>query len=150
MYCPKCGWHNVDDAARCANCSQQLQAPQAGTPQQPQQVPGQSDPQQGYQQYGDAPAYDVPNYLAWSISVTVLSFICCVTILGLPFGIVAIVKSISANNKKLANDYYGAVADASAAKTWALVSTVLVIIGGAFGIIALVGVILSGSSNGFQ
>ena len=92
----------------------------------------------------------MPNYLAWSISVTVLSFICCVTILGLPFGIVAIVKSISANNKKLANDYYGAVADASAAKTWALVSTVLVIIGGAFGIIALVGVILSGSSNGFQ
>lgn len=52
----------------------------------------------------------VPDYLVWSILVTVF---CCV-----PLGIVAIVKSASANSKKAAGDYYGALQEANAAKTW--------------------------------
>ncbi len=126
MYCPRCGWHNADNVVLCANCDLQLQSPPAGTPQQPygQQVPG------GQYQHGYGASWDVPNYLAWSIIVTALSACCCGTcsVLALPFGIVAIVKSVYANNKKLAGDYYGAVADARSAKTWALVCTILVVV----------------------
>lgn len=117
MYCPKCGWNNPDDATKCANCSAELTA---GQPQQTQQMPPQQAPQQPYgqpqQPYGAQPAQSVPDYMVWSIVTTVISALCC--IVGLAFGIVAIVKSSQANSKKAAGDYYGALQDANAVKTW--------------------------------
>lgn len=125
MYCPKCGWQNADDAAKCANCFTNLRAPQQ--PQQvaqpTQQMPGQPQqpysqqhyPQQGYQQpygqqpYNYNPVY-VPDNLIWSILVTLF---CCV-----PLGIVAIVKAAEANSKRNIGDYYGAMAAYNASKTW--------------------------------
>ena len=120
MFCPKCGWQNADDIASCANCSQELQAAQPGVPQQPQQPqqpPAQQPyPQQPYdtQQYAQGSPVSVPDYLIWSILVTLF---CC-----LPFGIVAIVKSAEANSKKNIGDYNGAMQAAQAARTWTLVS----------------------------
>lgn len=111
MYCPKCGWNNSDDATKCANCAAEM----TGAQPQPQQQPMQQMPPQPYgqppQQYGaPQPVQNVPDYLLWSILVTIF---CC-----LPFGIVAIVKAAAANGKKNVGDYYGAMQDAAAAKTW--------------------------------
>ena len=166
MYCPKCGWQNADNASGCANCGRELPVAQTDTPQQPQQPQqppaqqpytqqpyGQHTPggqyQQGYQNDGYAASWDVPNYLAWSIVATALSVLCC-NILALPFGIVAIVKSVAANNKKLAWDYYGAVADAGSAKTWTLVCTVLLVTGIVLAGFLVASGILSESGPGFE
>lgn len=66
----------------------------------------------------------VPNYLAWSIVVTVLSAAlgsrCCVSLVATAFGVVAIVKSSQANTKSAIGDYAAAMQEALAAKTWML------------------------------
>ncbi len=113
MYCTKCGWRNVDDVARCANCSQELQAAQAGAPRQPQQSYKQQEAY-GSQLYAQDPFRSVPDYLVWSILVTVF---CCV-----PFGIVAIVKSAEANSKRDLGDYDGAMRAAQSARMWTFLS----------------------------
>lgn len=127
MYCPRCGWNNPDDATKCANCLVDLKP---GQPQPMQQKPSQPLPPQ--QPYAQQPYYQpgapqrVPNYLALSIVVTVLSLLCwmyCLCVVPLTLGIIGIVMSLSANSKKLAGDLAGATADANVAK-------VLVIIGG--------------------
>lgn len=105
MQCPKCGWQNPDDATKCSNCFAELTA--QGQPQLTQQAPQQP---YGQQPYGGGPAQNVPDYLVWSILATLF---CCI-----PLGIVAIVKAAGANSKKAAGDYYGAMQDANAAKTW--------------------------------
>jgi len=114
MNCPKCGWNNPDDATKCANCFAEMTP---GQPQPTQQMQPQP-PQQPYgqQAYAPQPAMDVPDYMVWSIVVTVVSFFCC--LVGLAFGIVGIVKSSQANNKRAMGDYQGALQDANAVKTW--------------------------------
>ena len=86
-------------------------------------MPPQQAPQQPYAQqqqpYGAQSAQAVPDYMVWSIVVTVLSLFCCWFLpVSVAFGIVAIVKSVSANSKKAMGDYFGALQDANAAKTW--------------------------------
>ena len=93
--------------ARCANCSQELQAAQAGAPRQPREA-------QGSQPYHQDPFGSVPDYLVWSILVTVF---CC------PLsGIVAIVKSAEANSKRDLGDYDGAMRAARSARMWTFLS----------------------------
>ena len=55
----------------------------------------------------------VPNYLVWSILVTLF---CCV-----PFGIVGIVYSVMANSAKQYGDFAKAIECAKKAKIWLLV-----------------------------
>lgn len=165
MYCPKCGWNNADDATKCANCFAEL-AP--GQPQPTQQMPSQPQPppqpyaqpppqqpyaQQPYAQQPYAPQYQpgiaqsVPDYLALSIVVTVLSIVCyCIFVVPLAFGIVAIVKSAEANNKKSIGDYLGALQAANAAKTWAYWAGGLEIAGAALWMIGIIFAIVSGSN----
>ena len=107
MYCPTCGWRNADGVARCGNCRQELQAAQAGAPRQPQEA-------YGSQPYAQDPFGSVPDYLVWSILVTVF---CC-----MPFGIVAIVKSAEANSKRDLGDYDGAMRAAQSARMWTFLS----------------------------
>lgn len=129
MQCPKCGWNNPDDAEKCANCFAELKAGAPPQPPQPtQQVPpppqqpyGQQYPQQPYAQqpYSAGSSQTIPDMLVWSIVVAVISVFCCGCIpVSLAFSIVAIVKSVNANNKKAVGDFYGALQDANAAKTW--------------------------------
>lgn len=132
MQCPKCGWNNPDDAEKCANCFAELKAapppqPTQQVPPPPQQPYGQQQyPQQPYAQqpytqppYGANVPVAIPDMLVWSILVAVISAFCCGCIpVSLAFSIVAIVKSANANNKKAMGDFYGALQDANAAKTW--------------------------------
>lgn len=157
MYCPKCGWQNDEAALKCANCFTNLSVQQ--NPQQPQpagqtqQMPSQppcAQPQQPYSQpvYTQPPsqqqymgpqmgqiyinyeaARTIPDHLMWSIIVTALSFLFCISgFLALPFGILAIVKSAQCSQKKSQGDYYGALSDSNAAKTWLIVSICLLVL----------------------
>ncbi|MFL6585940.1 MAG: CD225/dispanin family protein [Luteimonas sp.] len=70
----------------------------------------------------------VPNYLAWSIVVTVLSLCLCCIIGTIP-GIVAIVFSAKVNTLLGQGDLAGAQRASNTAKTWCWVTTGLCIIG---------------------
>ena len=59
----------------------------------------------------------VPNYLVWSILVT----LCCC----LPGGIVSIVYATQANSKSTAGDMAGAMEAAGKAKTWLIISAIV-------------------------
>ena len=87
MYCKKCGALNQDGTARCVQCGEPLGAVPPGSPGQ-----------------------QVPNYLVWSILVTLL---CC-----LPLGIPAIIYAAQVNGKVQAGDYPGAMESSKKAKMW--------------------------------
>lgn len=70
----------------------------------------------------------VPNYLAWSIIVTVLSLCLCCIVGTIP-GIVAIVFSAKVNTLLGQGDLAGAQRASNTAKTWCWVTTGLCIIG---------------------
>lgn len=91
MYCPNCGAKNDDYAARCVSCSTILTRNEST-------------------QYNQ----DVPNYLVWSILVTVL---CCI-----PLGIPAIVYSAQVDTRLRLGDYQGAVDASQKAKTFCWIS----------------------------
>ena len=80
---------------------------------------------------GDASG-PVPNYLAWSIVVTVFSFlVCCVSCYSFPgivTGIVAIVYSSKVNSLLNAGDRAAAERASRSAKTWAWVTTGILIL----------------------
>lgn len=151
MYCPKCGWKNDDNAEKCANCFTDLKEAQnqAQQPEPTQQMPGppQQPPQPPYgQQYPPyqspyspnqqpyEPTGPIPDYLTWSIVVTVLSALCCS-----PFtficGAVAIVFSSMASSKKSIGDYEAAMNNARWARGLLIAAAVLFVIGIAFSFI---------------
>jgi hypothetical protein len=170
MYCPKCGWNNADDATKCANCFAELTPgqpqPTQQMPSQPQQPQPQQQPyaqqppqepysQQPYAQQPYAPQYQpgiaqgVPDYLAWAIVVTVLSLICyCLFAVPLAFGIVAIVKSSEANNRKAVGDYLSALQASNSAKTWVYWAAGLEVVGLLFWIVIIMIAVVSGSKPG--
>lgn len=69
-------------------------------------------PQQPFGNPGNMPPARPSSYLAWSIIVTVL---CC-----LPFGIVAIIKSASVNERYNIGDYVGAEKASKSARNWCI------------------------------
>ena len=69
------------------------------------------------------PRHHVPNHLVWAILATIF---CCV-----PTGIVAIVYAAQVNGRLDAGDYEGARSASDSAKTWAIVSMALWLVGGA-------------------
>jgi uncharacterized membrane protein YvbJ len=90
MFCRKCGAVNNDNAYKCVQCGEILQAAVQGQPQQ--QLPS------------------VASHLALAILVTLF---CCV-----PFGIVSIVYAAQVNSKLQAGDYNGALNCSKKAATW--------------------------------
>ncbi len=95
MFCTKCGTKNDDNAFKCVQCGNVLQAlQQVGT--------------------GAPEGIEISNYLAQAILVTIF---CC-----LPFGIPAIIFAAQVNGKLEAGDYAGAIETAKKAKTWCWVS----------------------------
>ena len=76
-----------------------------------------------------------PNYLVWSILVTLL---CC-----LPGGIVAIVYSTQVSSRFLQGDYEGATASSRNARKWAIISAVA---GAVIGIIYAIIIAVTGAS----
>jgi hypothetical protein len=74
----------------------------------------------------------IPTYLAWSIVVTVLSFlVCCVSCYSFPgivTGIVAIVYASKVNSLLAAGDLAGAARASNSAKIWTWVTTGILIL----------------------
>ncbi len=101
LYCPNCGAHNAENAARCVNCGNTLQpitTPTVDVPPPPQ--------------FG--PQDTVPNYLIPAILTTLF---CC-----LPFGVVSIVYAAQVNGKVEAGDRSDAVESSRKARMWAWIS----------------------------
>jgi len=158
MQCPKCGWQNPDNVTKCNNCFTEMTPAAPQQPQPTQQMPQQpyaQQPQQPYTQqpYGQAPGgQTVPDYMIWSVIITIVSlFCCCYLPVPVAFGIVAIVKSSQANNKKAMGDYLGALRESNAAKTWLYWAVGLDIAGLIVAVIYIIGVVLAvGSRHGMQ
>lgn len=74
-----------------------------------------------------APPANLPNHLVWNIVATVLATCFCCPI-GL-IGIVGIVYASQVNSKLAAGDIEGARQASNSAKTWAIVSSVLAVLG---------------------
>lgn len=75
---------------------------------------------------------NIKNHMAWTIvSTIVATLVCCP--LGL-LGIVGIVQSNKVNTLLAAGDIAGAQRASASAKTWAIVATVLVVLGILFNI----------------
>ena len=107
MYCTNCG-HALDDAATvCPACR---------APAEPM-----------------APEGGIPNYLVWSIVVTLF---CC-----MPAGIVSIVYASQVNTKLAADDVAGAMQASRAAKNWIIASVAI----GLLAVILSFGVGLAGA-----
>lgn len=68
------------------------------------------------------------NWLLQSLLVTILTFLCCSNILGLPFGIAAIVNASSVESKFNRGDVEGAEKAAKNAKKWTIVTGVLAVV----------------------
>jgi len=73
----------------------------------------------------------VPNYLVWAIIVTVLSLLLCcftcISIIGVPTGIVAIVFASQVNTKLNAGDLSGAQQASKNAKLWSWITSGILI-----------------------
>lgn len=134
MQCPKCGWENPAEAAKCNNCSVELTAPADQSPPAPQM------PQPPRQPYQPNATGNAPNFMTWSIIVAALSVLLC-NVASLVLGIIGAVKSSSANAKNASGDPVGAGADANTAKILDIVGTIVLAVGALLAIPFLIGVI---------
>lgn len=98
MYCPKCGQEVGEYTRICPSCGELLES--TNTPAAPQQTQPQPQPQPqpGYSNQSPAPNMPViPDYKVQSILLIVFSSVLCcfgcISILALPFAIVALVNS---------------------------------------------------------
>jgi hypothetical protein len=88
-------------------------------------------PQYGGSPYGYGAPPKVPNYLVYSILSTIF---CC-----LPAGVVSIVYAAQVNSKLANGDYAGAAQSSKNARTWAIVSAVVGLVGVIIWIVAVAG-----------
>lgn len=123
MYCPKCGNLNDDKAEVCTSCGNSLNF----TAEEPSERSTTTSDNTNYISEGIANHDKVPNYLVWSIIVTVIS-VFTMNLLALPAGIVAIVFSTQVDSKLKIGDYDGAVKSSKNAKIWNWVATGLEIL----------------------
>lgn len=114
MNCEYCGAALPANASNCPACGAAVSRPVVAAP--------------AYAALGAGPK--IPNYMVWSVLVTVL---CCI-----PGGIVAIIYSSKVSTLVAQGDYAGAQAASAKAKLWCIVSA---IVG------AIVGVIMVAASE---
>lgn len=136
MYCSKCGTLNDDNSKNCTACGNSLNLTKS--------EPSEATTPTAATNYGgsyNAGNEKVPNYLVWSIIVTVISVFLC-NIIALPTGIVAIVFSTQVDSKLKAGDFDGAVRASKNAKIWNWVTTGLEILSVVLGVVLLVLVIV--------
>ena len=77
-----------------------------------------------YQNQFDLPPQNVPDYLVWSILMTVFMMLCSCPV----FGIVALVFSILANSAKQQGDFQTAMAHAKKAKLFLLIGLGVIVV----------------------
>lgn len=131
MYCPKCGAQNDDSAEFCTSCGNSLKAMSPESSQKPITTPIINDNNLSNVNYDK-----VPNYLVWSIIVTVLSVL-LFNVFAIATGIVSIVFSTQVDSKLKTEDYDGAVKSSKNAKIWCWVTTGLEILSVILGLLIL-------------
>lgn len=114
MYCTKCGSFNPDNATNCSACGAPLQQDQ--NTQHGYNVQQNHNMNQGYNYNNHQINQNVPNYLVFSILVTVF---CC-----LPLGIAAIIYSTQVDKFLRMGDLNGALEASRKAKNFCLISVV--------------------------
>lgn len=97
---------------------------------------GQGTTNQPYAQPQYGPSNNQPvnqpmpkNWLTEAIIATVISALCCCNPISLITGIVAIVKANNSKNKYMQGDFAGATTDGSSAKTWVIITAVILLVG---------------------
>ncbi len=150
MLCPKCGTQNDDNSAFCFECGQKLavilpepQAQQENTPEQTTPEPFTPTPlPEGDAQNPYAPpsrfypeadaAAHIPNYLTPAIILTVISCfsMCCscFALLGVPFGIVALVYANKVNTLLAGGNFAQARQASDNAKLWCWITAGVLIV----------------------
>lgn len=108
MFCNHCGNPNTSDARVCSACGSPLQVPQS---------PGSQPYGQQQAGYGNNAPIEVPNYMVYSILVTLF---CC-----LPLGIAAIILSSQVNTKLAVGDIQGAMNASKTARMLCIISVAL-------------------------
>ncbi|MDP4178430.1 MAG: CD225/dispanin family protein [Bacillota bacterium] len=129
MFCPNCGGENPDNSTFCSKCGKSLTNQYtdeklndtANTNYQNNNYPNNNYQNNNYQNNNQNTSIpganeNVPNYLVFSILVTIL---CC-----LPLGIAAIVFSSQVDGKLRSGDYYGALDSSKKAKTFCIISLI--------------------------
>ena len=111
MFCNHCGNPNTSDARVCSACGSSLQLPQS---------PGQQPYAQQQAGNGNNAPIEVPNYMVFSILVTLF---CC-----LPLGIAAIIFSSQVNTKLAVGDIQGAMNASKTARMLCIISVVIGIV----------------------
>ena len=168
MNCPKCGTQNMDGVTFCGSCGAQIASLNPPSPvehqqsadysqQQPyQQPPTQQQPPNSGWQPAVSPSggyaanvVSAPpkNYMTEAIIVTVVSFLCCSSLISLILGIIAIVKANNVNTEFAKGNIDEANKNADAAKKltlWAAIIAVVFIIFVFILIFAILGVGISG------
>lgn len=154
MFCPNCGGENPDNSTFCSKCGKSLTNQYtdekinnpANTNYQNDNFQNnnyqndnfQNNNYQNNNQNANIPGVNekVPNYLVFSILVTIL---CCI-----PLGIPAIVFSAQVDGKLRSGDYYGALDSSKKAKTFCIISLVCgIVFGVIYGICISLGVVSS-------
>ena len=116
MICTKCGAQNVEGIQFCGFCGARLD---------PQQSFYNNQSQNQQQNYG---MYPPKNYMTEAIIVTIVSFLCCCSLISMVLGIIAIIKADSVNTEFNRGNYHKAQSNAATAKTltlWAAIIFVL-------------------------
>jgi hypothetical protein len=75
-----------------------------------------------YGAYPFNPQKDIPNHMAWAVTMTIVGFLFC-WIVALPLGIVSIVFASQVDSKKRIGDIEGAMISSNKAKGFAIGAT---------------------------
>jgi len=159
MYCPKCG-NKVGDYVRiCPNCGELLEPGEHTGEQQNTQNTGNNNSGYGnYDYYGNQnygynvnqniPVPQIPDYKVQSILLIVFSSILCcftcISIVALPFAIVALVSSNKVHTHISVGNFDLAMEESKKAKMWCWVSFGILIGALILGIIAYIYLFTSG------
>jgi len=142
MICPKCGAQNMDGVTFCGSCGAQIQSytpnttvePQQNVYNQVQQQPPSYGNQTNTGSYVTPPVNPVnhglippKNYMTEAIIVTLVTFLCCCSLISLILGIIAIIKANSVNDAFARGNYVQANSNADAAKKLTLWAAIIAI-----------------------
>ncbi|NLK68307.1 MAG: hypothetical protein GX283_03990 [Clostridiaceae bacterium] len=172
MYCPKCGQEVGDYTQICPSCGELLdndsvaeQNQNVSQTQEQNQYPGQDQSQyqysdqnqyqNQYQNYAPEPPVDkIPDYKVQSILLIVFSSVlCCVTclsLIALPFAIVALVNSNKIAGHIAAGNYDLALKASADTKKWCWVSFGILLATVVIGIVLSIVMLSSGFYNEFM
>ena len=138
MICPKCGAQNMDGVLFCGSCGAQMASQTPPLPEEPQHwQPGYGNRTAGGSYQGANSPYGNPsnggmvppkNYMTEAILVTVISLLCCCSLISVVLGIIAIVKANNVNPAFAGGNYNEAISNADSAKNLTIWAAVIAVV----------------------